>query len=271
MLSHGKHRTAVKVAQVFLVLFAALIAGITQTGTAQTASKARRKATRPAAQPAPPSASVEGWALKFTEEFDGTSLNFLTWAPHAPGKIQMGGIQTWIPEAITVSDGQAHITARATKTDHTSGIITTFGTFAQTYGRFEIRFRMPSTQGVEPLFRLLPVPLAATPSIDVLDAMGSTPEVALFANRWSDSRTERDYTGSYKVGDLSRGFHTAVVEWDADQIVWIIDGMERFHSFDGVPHQAMFLAVCLEISGAIDNPGLPAVLDVDYIRVFARP
>ncbi len=188
----------------------------------------------------------------------------------------MSGTQTWVPEAIEVSGGHAHISARRTRTGYTSGMVTTYDTFAQTHGRFEIRFRIPAGRGLEPLFQLLPVPKGDTPSITVMNAIGSEPSKALFANRWGDARADRDYTGSYQVADLSAGFHIVAVEWTVDEITWIVDGVDRFHSFDGVPQQPMYLAVSLgvgtEKSGEPDaQTKFPAVLDIDYIRVYARP
>ena len=219
-----------------------------------------------------PGTQIPGWVLKFQEEFDGSVLNFGKWIPHAPGKLLLPGVQDWVPEAIQVSGGQAHITARRTQTGYTSGIVTTFGTFAQTYGRFEIRFRMPAGAGLEAQFRLLPVPAGEFPSIDILDATGSDPATALFATRWKDAQADRDYTGSHKVADLSTGFHIATVEWDEEKILWIVDGVERFHSFDGVPHQPLYLAAYLTVSGEADpQTRFPAVFDIDYIRVFTRP
>lgn len=215
-------------------------------------------------------------SLKFAEEFDGNALNYSKWSPHEPGKLTLDGAQTFVPEAVEVSGGQAHITARKTKTGFTSGIITTFGTFAQIYGRFEIRFRMPAGGGLEPQFRLLPVPSGEVPSIDVMDAIGSDPATALFTNRWGDARADRDYAGSHRVADLSTGFHLVAVEWDAEKVVWFVDNAESFHSFDGIPHQPMYLAAWLAVGTAKagePNAGtrFPAVLDIDYIRVLALP
>jgi beta-glucanase (GH16 family) len=218
---------------------------------------------------------IPGWTLKFAEEFDGIALNYSKWSPHAPGKLILSGIQSWVPDAVEISGGQAHIVARRTSTGYTSGILTTFDTFAQTYGRFEIRFRIPAGRGLEPLFQLLPVPSGDTPSVDIMDAIGSEPANALFANHWGDARADRDYAGSYQVADLSVGFHIITVEWNEEEIAWSVDGIDRFHSFDGVPHQPLYLAVRLAVgtdkSGEPDNQTkFPAAFDVDYIRVFSR-
>jgi len=256
---------------------------------AQTAAKGGRGSAAAGAQSAEtttagtrdPGTRIAGRVLKFDDEFDGDALNYSIWSPHEPGNPAIAGDQQWTTDAVTVSGGQAHIVARRTNAhspqgQFTSGIITTFDTFAQTYGRFEIRFRIPAGRGLEPRFRLLPIPSGEIPSIDVLDVVGSDPSTALFANRWGDEKADRDYTGSHKVADLSTGFHIVAVEWDEEKILWFVDGVERFHSFDGVPHQPMYLAVWLgvntERSGEPDETTrFPAVFDIDYIRTFARP
>jgi beta-glucanase (GH16 family) len=248
------------------------------TLAAQTPRRAvQSKATQSAAAPGTqdPGTQIPGWTLKFAEECDGTALNFAKWSPHPPGKLILGGVQTWVPNAVEISGGECHIFARRTAAGYTSAILTTFDTFAQTYGRFEIRFRIPAGRGLEPLFQLLPVPTGDTPSIDVMNATGGEPSKALFANHWGDAHADRDYTGSYQVADLSVGFHIITVEWNEDEIAWSVDGADRFHSYDGVPHQPLYLAVSLGVgtvkAGEPDSQTkFPAALDIDYIRVFAR-
>jgi beta-glucanase (GH16 family) len=211
------------------------------------------------------------WTLKFDEEFDSTSMNYAKWSPHAPGKGILEGQQTWLPGAITISGGQAHLTAAKTAHGYTSGIMTTLGSFAQKFGRFEIRFRMPAGAGLDPVFRLLPLGGADQPSIDVMQASGADPSRALFANRWLETNLDRDYSGSWDGVDLSNGFHTLTAEWDEEKIVWSVDGVERFASWDGIPQQPMYLAVCLELRDPDARTHFPATLDIDYVRVFARP
>jgi beta-glucanase (GH16 family) len=243
--------------------------------TARRAAQAKATESAPAAGTQGPGTQIPGWNLKFAEECDGAALNFAKWSPHPPGKLILGGVQTWVPNATEIAGGQCHIVARRTAAGYTSGILTTLDTFAQTYGRFEIRFRIPAGRGLESLFQLLPVPTGDTPSVDVMNAIGSEPAKALFANHWGDARADRDYTGSYQVADLSVGFHIVTLEWTEDDISWSVDGVDRFHSYDGVPHQPLYLAVSLAVgsvkAGEPDSQTkFPAALDIDYIRVYAR-
>jgi beta-glucanase (GH16 family) len=227
--------------------------------------------TRKKESPKPVDAIPAGWTLKFEEQFNSPSIDYAKWSPHAPGKVVFEGQQTWIPGAITFSEGEAHLTAAKTASGYTSGLMTTLGSFAQKFGRFEIRFRMPAGAGLVPLLRLLPLGAVDKPSIDVLQAAGDQPSRALFANRWEEADLDRDYSGSWEGIDLSNGLHTVAAEWDEEKIVWSVDGVERFASWDGIPQIPMYLAVCLEVRDPGPRTQFPAALDIDYIRVFARP
>jgi len=93
----------------------------------------------------------EPWKLTFADEFDGSSLEFPKWSPHDPwGRERNLEVQAYTPESIQLLDGNARLTARIAnaeakveygglKREYTSGMLTTYGSFAQMYGRFEIR------------------------------------------------------------------------------------------------------------------------------------
>src|SRR5258708_40158224 len=53
-----------------------------------------------------PRTQIPGWTLKFVEECDGAGLNYSKWSPHPPGKLILGGVQTWVPNAVEISGGQ---------------------------------------------------------------------------------------------------------------------------------------------------------------------
>ncbi len=224
------------------------------------------------------------WILTFAEEFNGTELEFPKWTAHDPwGRERPREVAAYVPEAAVVGEGLLRITAKKEharyaghEREYTSGFVATWGSFAQTYGKFEIRCRMPVGKGLEPKFWLVPLSGGEVPSVDVFDAIGSEPTRALFATRWGDEQTERSYSGGWPGPDLSRDFHTFAVEWDEAKIVWFIDGRERFRATEGVPHQPLCLAVNLAVGGLQarypdNSTRFPAVFEVDYVRVYRKP
>jgi beta-glucanase (GH16 family) len=223
------------------------------------------------------------WVLTFADEFNGKDLDLARWAPHDPfGQVRDRQLQAYSLEALEIAGGQLHIAATrhtvpvrydGKDREYVSGVISTFGIFAQTYGRFEVRCRIPRGKGLRPGFLLLPVPLGPLPEIEVFQSVGNSPSRVYFANRWGTEQTERSFGDSFNGPDLSVGFHTLAIEWDSDKIVWFIDGKEKFRSVDGVPHQPMYLLLDLAVGGNLakspdSSTALPALFDIDYVRVY---
>jgi beta-glucanase (GH16 family) len=194
-----------------------------------------------------------GWVLTFDDEFNATELDLARWVPHDP----FGHLHA--PEAVAVSGGQLHLAV--------SGVVSTFGLFSQTYGRFEIRCRVPTGEGLRPGFKLLPVPLGPLPEIEVFQTTGNAPSRVSLANRWGTEQTERSFADTFTGPDLSIGFHTISVEWDRDRITWFVDGKEKFQSVDGVPRQPMYMLIDLAAGGP---EALSGAFDIDYIRVYQK-
>jgi beta-glucanase (GH16 family) len=228
--------------------------------------------------------SPAGWQLTFSDEFEGTSLEFPKWSPHDPwGKERNFEVQAYTPQSVELKDGNVRLVARPGKADYdkrkrdyTSGMLTTFGSFGQMYGRFEIRCRVPVTQGVEARVWLLPVPNGELPAIDIMDFVGRDPSRVSFGNLWGDTKTERAYQGDWAVKDLAGAFHTYAIEWDEAKIVWFVDGVERFRSVSGIPTQPMYLAMSLAVGGERakwpdSTTVFPAAFDVDYVRIYKKP
>ena len=77
---------------------------------------------------------------------------------------------------LTIEANPASPTIEAiTGQPYTSGIITTYHSFAQTYGYFEMRAQLPTGQGIWPAFWLLPTDQSWPPEIDIMELIGSEP------------------------------------------------------------------------------------------------
>ena len=177
--------------------------------------------------------------------------------------------------------------------DYTSARLTTQFKGDWTYGRFEIRAKLPNTQGIWPAFWLLPSrgvygSGTAGGEIDIMEMIGSEPNRA-YGTLHFGNPPERA-SNSYDLpngADYSEDFHIFVLEWEPNEIRWYVDE-ELFHSakdwftssknapypapFDQNFYLIMNVAVGGTWPGSPDESSVfPQMMYVDYVRVYQHP
>jgi serralysin len=184
-----------------------------------------------------------------------------------------------------IVDGKLEIVAQPLKEDlrqfawgrsYSSGLLTSKGSFAQQYGVFEIRAKMPRGKGLWPAFWLLPVNGSWPPELDVLEILGDNPQ-KLFVS-WHSSAGEKNSsdTKAMDVPDTAEEFHTYSVVWTKDEIEWFFDDIQI--ASKPTPqdfHQPMYMLLNLAVGGGW--PGapdastrFPAKYTIDWVRAYAR-
>ncbi|TDH63601.1 glycosyl hydrolase family protein [Dankookia rubra] len=156
---------------------------------------------------------------------------------------------------------------------YTSGLLTTARSFAQQYGYFEVRAQLPAGQGFWPAFWLLPADGGWPPEIDIFEMLGKDPTTAYFSLHTTTGPTT---TKSMSLlPDLSKGFHTFGLDWQADRIRWYVDGNEVAEAATPADMQKpMYMLLNLAVGDAGSWPGkydpsLPTGhMLVDYVRVW---
>ncbi|HEX5504504.1 MAG TPA: family 16 glycosylhydrolase [Thermomicrobiales bacterium] len=233
-------------------------------------------AAGPAAAAAP-----GGWNLVFADEFGGAGLDRAKWQTAYPwGARNNAGnneLQYYADDALSAANGALSIRADRRALggfNYTSGLISSYGSFAATYGYFEVRAKLPRGKGYWPAFWLSPADYRQwPPEIDVFEAAGDQPNTVTMTYHYKDGagaaqQTNRDYTGP----DFTAGFHTFAVGWSPGLLVWYVDGVERFRTTTAVAAQPMYVMANLALDGK--NPPdattpFPATMDIDYIHVYA--
>ncbi len=226
------------------------------------------------------SLSKPGWTLTFHDEFNGSALDAGRWITSYSHSVRTHGAdeqEYYTPEADTVSGGQLHLTAQRRPQGgkpYTSGMVASYGHYAQTYGWFEIRARMPAGKGMWPAFWLLPVVGTWPPEIDVLEVLGHQSNIVYMTNHWA-AGSPQSHGSSWTGPDFAQGFHTFAVDWEPGVVTWYVDGVQRFQSKSSVPAEPMYVIANLAVGGSW--PGdpdaatpFPAAMDIDYIRVYKR-
>jgi len=219
-----------------------------------------------------------GYRLVFDDEFNGDRVDSGTWAKLTPWKTRntTGERQYYDPANTFVRNGNLVIKSerRAVRgREYASGIITSLNHPQFKYGYYEIRSKAPKGQGIWPAFWLTN---DDTSEIDVFEMLGSDPRVLHSTLHHTVDGKDHQHKTETTVSDLSADFHIFAVDWQPDNVIWYMDGVEvwRFAE-DNVPSDKMWMVVNTAIggpwSGRPDSTTqFPQEFLVDYIRVYEK-
>jgi beta-glucanase (GH16 family) len=178
---------------------------------------------------------------------------------------------------------------RAT-TEYTSASLTTRGKASWTYGRIEVRAKLPSGRGVWPAIWMLgtntsSVGWPAGGEIDIMEFVGFDPGV-IHANIHVKKYNHMHNNGKgsqVTIPDASNAFHVYALEWDSQHLDFLVDDKVYFTytneqtGTDAWPFdKGQYLILNLAIGGSwggqqgIDDKIFPQKYYIDYVRVYQK-
>jgi beta-glucanase (GH16 family) len=249
---------------------------------------------------------TSGWTLTWSDEFsaaDGSAPDPAKWAYDLGGtgwgnqelesytsrpqnaQIQNGNLViTALQETFTGTDGITRI--------YTSARLKTQTLFAQTYGRFEARIKIPKGQGMWPAFWMLGADITQNGwpkcgEIDVMENIGREPRINHSSLHGPSSLAPTsDLTGTIvlPVGQsYADDFHIYAVEWEPDIARFYLDS-NNYATFtqsqwpaggQWVFDHPFFIILNVAVGGRW--PGspdattqFPQQMLVDYVRVYSK-
>lgn len=238
----------------------------------------------------------EGWKLVWTDEFDKPEIDTTKWTHEVNGN---GGgnneLQYYVdsPNNSFVKDGFLVMKAKEQNYKgkfYTSSRLNTKNKADWTYGRFDIRAKLPIQQGLWPAIWMLPTDYVygtwpKSGEIDIMEIIGQNPSTTFGTLHYGDAWPNNKHTGEeYKLkeGTFEDEFHVFSVEWEKDEIRWYID--DKLFStktpkdldpkpwpFDQKFHMILNVAVGGNWPGPPDeNTTFPKYMYVDYVRVYQK-
>jgi beta-glucanase (GH16 family) len=226
------------------------------------------------------------WNLIWSDEFNGTSIDPSNWVfETGGGGWGNGELENYTnrPANATVSNGNLLIIAKKENyggNSYTSARMKTQGLHSWTYGKIEARIQIPVGKGVWPAFWMLgdTIATAGWPTCGEMDIMEHVNTDTTIEGTMHWNNNGHVQYGSH-TGFHTNQYHTYAIEWDANTIKWLMDGVQYVQgniagnvNNTSAFHHPFFVLLNLAVGGTW--PGSPAAatvfpdtLFVDYVRV----
>lgn len=240
--------------------------------------------------------TIPGWDLAWNDEFNGTAVDSNKWEYEVNGN---GGgnneLQYYTDryQNSYVDSGSLVIVARQESylgKQYTSARMRTKYKGDWTYGRFEIRAKLPYGRGTWPAIWMLPTDWVyggwpASGEIDIMEHVGFDQNVIHGSTHCQKYyfKIGTQKSGTITIPNVSTEFHLYAIEWYEDRIDFFADGVKYFSSwndgsgwqgwpFDKRFHIILNIAVGGDWGGAqgIDTSIFPQKMFIDYVRVYTK-
>lgn len=244
------------------------------------------------------------WKLVWHDEFNGTKPDNRKWNVLLRETSKHNELQYYVPDEVYVEKGVLKIRSRIRNfgsKEYTSGRLDTKDKFSPTYGRFEIRAKLPNGKGLWPAHwlypqdrnwimektmedavaggkeRLIPEERPWYTEIDIMEFLGHEPNILYGTIHYcSFDGTRRSSSGTWKSSvDYTKDFHVYALEWEPDSIRWYIDGNLIHATTKGIPHKPHYIILNTAVGGSWPgNPDsttvFPQYHEIDYVRVYQK-
>lgn len=235
------------------------------------------------------------YKLTFSDEFDKMDISRAgpntKWTAHTPWGGDFGDATFKDPGPsgpFRIENGKLLITAsRDTEGRWSSGLISSVDKsgngFAQKYGYFEIRAKLPPGKGLWPAFWLNTYnsdgPHSAGIEVDVFEHYGQFPagfrvQIHIWPKPENDERDkERGHVVDMPAGSLYNEYHTYGVDVSPEYIRIYLDGVEKWSYPTPSEHKGRLAVLSnLALGGGwpIEDAPSPSTMYIDYIRAYER-
>ena len=280
----------------FIIQFVLITASLTALSAAEPASKAdsptvAKDAERP------------GWKLVWSDEFDHDGLPDPAKWNYEKGFLRNNELQYYTEgrsENARVENGMLVIEARkeeytdphgspkAREAHYTSASLTTKKSASWTYGRIEVRAKLPKGKGTWPAIWMLGNNHDGWPKcgeIDIMENVGFDPD-GIHATVHTQAYNHIKHTAKGHRTTISHpydDFHVYGIEWNAKAITFLVDDNKVFSfendgkGVDTWPYdRPEYLLINFAVGGAwggargVDESIFPQKYLIDYVRVYEK-
>jgi beta-glucanase (GH16 family) len=234
-----------------------------------------------------PFKELERWDLTFEENFNAGNLDREKWMTrYFWGEKTMDSSFVLEDDISFITDGdniefydkKARIVTKAEKTeglawraeqgfvlqnfDYTSGLISTSKSFQQKYGVFKAKVKMARGTVAQSFWMNSETML---PHVDVARFENGKLYANYFWGKGGSPHKSLSKTNGAKYADE---YFIFTLEWSPNKLVWKINDKVFKTQSSGVPQEEMSLNFSANLKEGAVESGLPAAMEIDWIRVY---
>jgi len=241
----------------------------------------------------------EQYTLKWSDEFDGTSLNFNNWSVETNTHVN-NELETYTNTGnYSLANGILTITCKKVNDDgvygsYTSARLNTSGKISFKYGRLEARLKLPKGKGTWPAFWMLGESIGSGTAwpkcgeVDIMEYVGADPlwvQGSLHSQSYYGSNSKN---GRYQLPSTNdeAEWHIYGLLWDATKISFYVDDYTKpYYTYfapstktaDNWPYDNNFFVILNFAFGGDwgGYAGIDKTLDnmtyqIDWVRYYAQ-
>lgn len=223
---------------------------------------------------------MDQWILVFHDDFNGDAVDTKTWNIEDWASRRNNELQYYHPDEVYVDNGYLILRSRPGEhggRQYTSGAVNSKDKFEFTFGKVEVRAKLPKGQGIWPAIWMLPHDRSWPPEIDIMEMLGHEPNKTYMTYHWGTYPDHFLDNGHYKGPDFSADFHTYGIEWEPDEIRWYVDGVLRKTYVESAHIVRVPNYILLNTAVGGDWPGspdsstvFPQYFEIDYVKVWQK-
>ncbi|MFW6328315.1 MAG: family 16 glycosylhydrolase [Bacteroidota bacterium] len=152
--------------------------------------------------------------------------------------------------------------------EYTSGLISTGNSFRHKHGRIQAKIRLNQPGDVTHAFWLVGEKLL--PQVDIFKTVGSK---LLMSVHWGDITQKNGAlkkTSSAGSGKVMKDFYIFELEWNANELTWKVNGLTLANQTTNIPDEPMYMVLSSGVYKDKISKGVPATMEVDWVRWMER-
>jgi beta-glucanase (GH16 family) len=154
--------------------------------------------------------------------------------------------------------------------NYTTGLISSAKSFKQKYGKFEAKIKVNYAKPVNYNFWMASEKMLPHVDILKLEKKKTQVDMAHHTGDIASSKKPETAKADFSGLDVSQDFFIYTFEWSKDKMVWKINDIVVNEQTKSIPAEEMYLVFSSSMTGKADGSGLPASIEVDWVRCYKK-